>query len=297
MPPNFWDNYEGREAAAAQEMRIASSHDMDLVYDNKIYRRGDNTRLTDNYLNYVNRLEEPDRTRYWQFHDSLTREFYVQQPTGKALTMYKFQRYMRDYAKVTRSLDDNVGRLMDYLREKGMLDNTLVVYTSDQGFYMGEHGWFDKRFMYEESMHTPLLMRLPSGYARRGRVEEMVQNIDYAPTFLEMAGVEIPSDIQGISLVPLLKEDKSPRQWRKQLYYHFYEYPAEHMVKRHYGVRTDRYKLIHFYNDIDSWELYDLQTDPMEMHNVYDDPSYAKIRKRLHTQLEQLQSEYEVEER
>ena len=297
LPPNFWDNYEGREAAAAQEMRISSSHDMDLVYDNKIYRRGDNTRLTDNYLNYVNRLEEPDRTRYWQFHDSLTREFYAQQPTGKALTMYKFQRYMRDYAKVTRSLDDNVGRLMDYLREKGMLDNTLVVYTSDQGFYMGEHGWFDKRFMYEESMHTPLLMRLPSGYARRGRVEEMVQNIDYAPTFLEMAGVEIPSDIQGISLVPLLKEDKSPRQWRKQLYYHFYEYPAEHMVKRHYGVRTDRYKLIHFYNDIDAWELYDLQTDPMEMHNVYDDPSYAKIRKRLHAQLEQLQSEYEVEER
>ena len=297
LPPNFWDNYEGREAAAAQEMCISSSHDMDLVYDNKIYRRGDDTRLTDNYLNYVNRLEEPDRTRYWQFHDSLTREFYAQQPTGKALTMYKFQRYMRDYAKVTRSLDDNVGRLMDYLREKGMLDNTLVVYTSDQGFYMGEHGWFDKRFMYEESMHTPLLMRLPSGYARRGRVEEMVQNIDYAPTFLEMAGVEIPSDIQGISLVPLLKEDKAPRQWRKQLYYHFYEYPAEHMVKRHYGVRTDRYKLIHFYNDIDAWELYDLQTDPMEMHNVYDDPSYAKIRKRLHTQLEQLQSEYEVEER
>ena len=211
--------------------------------------------------------------------------------------MYKFQRYMRDYAKVTRSLDDNVGRLMDYLREKGMLDNTRAVYTSDQGCYMGEHGWFDKRFMYEESMHTPLLMRLPSGYARRGRVEEMVQNIDYAPTFLEMAGVEIPSDIQGISLVPLLKEDKSPRQWRKQLYYHFYEYPAEHMVKRHYGVRTDRYKLIHFYNDIDSWELYDLQTDPMEMHNVYDDPSYAKIRKRLHAQLEQLQSESEVEQR
>lgn len=297
LPPNFWDSYEGREAAAAQEMCISSSHDMDLVYDNKIYRRGDNTRLTDNYLNYVNRLEEPDRTRYWQFHDSLTREFYAQQPTGKALTMYKFQRYMRDYAKVTRSLDDNVGRLMDYLREKGMLDNTLVVYTSDQGFYMGEHGWFDKRFMYEESMHTPLLMRLPSGYARRGRVEEMVQNIDYAPTFLEMAGVEIPSDIQGISLVPLLKEDKAPRQWRKQLYYHFYEYPAEHMVKRHYGVRTDRYKLIHFYNDIDAWELYDLQTDPMEMHNVYDDPSYAKIRKKLHAQLEQLQSEYDVEER
>ena len=297
LPPNFWDGYEGRQAAKVQEMSIASSHDMDLVYDNKIYRRGDNTRLTDTYLNYVNRLDEPDRSQYWQFHDSLTREFYIQNPTGRALTEYKFQRYMRDYAKVTRSLDDNVGRLMDYLRQKGLLDNTLVVYTSDQGFYMGEHGWFDKRFMYEESMHTPLLMRLPDGYARRGTVEEMVQNIDYAPTFLEMAGVEIPSDIQGMSLVPLLKEGHAPRNWRKQLYYHYYEYPAEHMVKRHYGVRTERYKLIHFYNDIDSWELFDLKTDPMEMHNVYDDPAYAKVRKQLHKQLKKLQSDYEVEEK
>ena len=203
---------------------------------------------------------------------------------------------MRDYAKVTRSLDDNVGRLMDYLRTEGLLDNTLVVYTSDQGFYMGEHGWFDKRFMYEESMRTPLVMRLPDGYKRRGQIDEMVQNIDYAPTFLQMAGVPIPEDIQGQSLVPLLQEEKGPRKWRDALYYHFYEYPAEHMVKRHYGIRTERYKLIHFYNDIDTWELYDLQEDPSEMHNLYGHPDYKKIQKKLHKKLNELRKEYQADE-
>ena len=203
---------------------------------------------------------------------------------------------MRDYAKVTRSLDDNVGRLMDYLRTEGLLDNTLVVYTSDQGFYMGEHGWFDKRFMYEESMRTPLVMRLPDGYKRRGQIDEMVQNIDYAPTFLQMAGVPIPEDMQGQSLVPLLQEEKGPRKWRDALYYHFYEYPAEHMVKRHYGIRTERYKLIHFYNDIDAWELYDLQEDPSEMHNLYGHPDYKKIQKKLHKKLNELRKEYQADE-
>ena len=203
---------------------------------------------------------------------------------------------MRDYAKVTRCLDDNVGRLMDYLRTESLLDNTLVVYTSDQGFYMGEHGWFDKRFMYEESMRTPLVMRLPDGYKRRGQVGEMVQNIDYAPTFLQMAGVPIPADMQGQSLVPLLQEEKGPRKWRDALYYHFYEYPAEHMVKRHYGIRTERYKLIHFYNDIDTWELYDLQEDPSEMHNLYGHPDYKKIQKKLHKKLNELRKEYQADE-
>lgn len=297
LPQNFWDNYEGRLAAQQQEMSIGSTHDMDIVYDNKIYRPDDKTRLTENYLNYVNRLDEPQKKTYWQFHDSLTQDFYTRNLHGRELTAYKFQRYMRDYAKVTRSLDDNVGRLMDYLRSQGLLDNTLVVYTSDQGFYMGEHGWFDKRFMYEESMHTPLVMRLPDGYKRRGVVNEMVQNIDYAPTFLEMAGTKVPADMQGMSLVPLLKEDKAPNSWRQELYYHYYEYPAEHMVKRHYGIRTTRYKLIHFYDDIDAWELYDLQTDPMEMHNVYDNPKYAKVQKTLHKQLEKMQDNLEVEER
>ena len=156
---------------------------------------------------------------------------------------------------------------------------------------MGEHGWFDKRFMYEESMHTPLIMCLPKGFDRKGDIGELVQNIDYAPTFLELAGVKVPEDIQGLSLVPLLKGER-PENWRKSLYYHFYEYPAEHMVKRHYGVRTERYKLIHFYNDIDEWELYDLQADPTEMRNIYGQPGTEDIVKELKTELTALQEQY-----
>lgn len=198
---------------------------------------------------------------------------------------------MRDYLKTLKSLDDNVGRVLDYLDKAGLSENTLVVYTSDQGFYMGEHGWFDKRFMYEESFHTPLLMRLPGGM--KGVVnDQMVQNIDYAPTFLELAGAEIPEDIQGISLLPLLKGE-TPKEWRKALYYHFYEFPAEHMVKRHYGVRNDRYKLIHFYNDIDVWELYDLQEDPHEMNNLYGKAGYEEVTRQMMDQLHQLQDQYD----
>ena len=250
LPANFWDNWEGRIAAQQQEMSIGSSHDMDIAYDNKIYSPGDKTRLSANYLHYVNRLDSADRARYFEFHDSITRAFKAYPPKGRALTEYKFQRYMRDYCKVTKSLDENVGRLMQYLQDSGLLDNTLIVYTSDQGFYMGEHGWFDKRFMYEESLNTPLIMRLPDGYERRGTIDEMVQNIDYAPTFLDMAGADIPEDIQGMSLVPLLKgkgQGAKGKKWRDAIYYHYYEFPAEHMVKRHYGIRTSRYKLIHFY--------------------------------------------------
>ena len=198
---------------------------------------------------------------------------------------------MRDYAKVVKSLDDNIGRVLDYLEEKGLLDNTLVVYTSDQGFYMGEHGWFDKRFMYEESMRTPLVMRLPKGLKARGDISQMVQNIDYAPTFLELAGAPVPDDIQGVSLLPLLKGE-NPSDWRQSLYYHFYEYPAEHMVKRHYGVRTDRWKLMHFYNDIDCWELYDLQSDPHEMNNLYGKEGYEEITEQLRTELKRPQDQY-----
>ena len=293
LPGNFWDNWEGRVAAQQQEMTIGSAHDMDIVYDNKIYRKGDSTRLSQAYLNNIKRLDEADRRVYDQFYDSITTAFYQNPPTGRALTEYKFQRYMRDYAKVTRAMDDNVGRLMDYLREHDMLDNTLVIYTSDQGFYMGEHGWFDKRFMYQESFSTPLVMRLPEGLKARGDISEMVQNIDYAPTFLDIAGANIPADIQGESLLPLLRGEH-PKNWRKSLYYHFYEYPAEHSVKRHYGVSTaDGWKLIHFYRDIDAWELYNLNEDPHELNNLYGKKGTEKVTKRLMNELKRLQKQYD----
>lgn len=292
MPDNFWDDYAGRPAAAAAEMNILKH--MDMAYDCKVYLPGDNSGLTPTYLGNIHRLDRADQLRYDSVYNKISHEYYANDYASdpKKLANFKFQRYMRDYAKVLKSLDDNVGRTLDYLKEQGLLDNTLVVYTSDQGFYMGEHGWFDKRFMYEESLNTPLVMMLPKGMKRRGIIEDMVQNIDYAPTFLELAGVKIPSDIQGRSLVPLLKGTKSPKKWRDAIYYHFYEYPAEHAVKRHYGVRTDRYSLMHFYNDIDVWELYDLKEDPQQMHNIYNEADPALL-KQLKEKLVEMQLLYD----
>lgn len=291
IPETFYDDYEGRLAAQTQEMGIAK--DMDLTYDIKAMDANVTTRLTPNYINMIGRLDSRDRAIYDQFYDSLAIDFRSRHLQGRELAEYKFQRYMRDYAKVLKSLDDNVGRTLDYLKQAGLLENTLVVYTSDQGFYMGEHGWFDKRFMYEESLSTPLVMRLPDGLRARGDVPEMVQNVDYAPTFLDIAGADIPADIQGVSLLPLLRGEH-PKDWRQSIYYHYYEYPAEHAVKRHYGVRSsDGWKLIHFYRDIDAWELYNLNEDPNELHNLYGKPGTEKATRRLMRELRRLQKQYD----
>ena len=197
---------------------------------------------------------------------------------------------MQDYLACVRSLDESIGEVLKYLDENGLAENTIVVYTSDQGFYLGEHGWFDKRFMYEQSMRTPLMMRYPNHIKAGSRCDALVQNIDYAPTFLNLAKINIPNDIQGISLTPLW-EEKNPK-WRDALYYHYYEFPNEHMVKRHYGIRTDRYKLIHFYKDIDEWEFFDLQKDREEMNNQYGNSEYAGVVKDLKERLVKLQEQY-----
>jgi arylsulfatase A-like enzyme len=192
-------------------------------------------------------------------------------------------------------VDDNVGRVLSYLDEHQLTENTLVVYTSDQGFYLGEHGWFDKRFMYQESFKTPLLVRWPNKIQPGITNDEMVQNLDFAQTFLEVAGITAPNDMQGESLVPLLTGH--PEQWdREHVYYHYYEYPAEHAVKRHYGIANKNYKLIHFYHDVDEWELYDLQKDPHEMHNVYGDPSYLDIQTEMTQELQALREKYKDSE-
>ena len=210
---------------------------------------------------------------------------------GKNLVRWKYQRYIKDYLRCIASVDDNVGDLLEYLDESGLTENTVVVYTSDQGFYLGDHGWFDKRFMYEESLRMPLLVRYPRQIKAASVNKDLVQNLDFAPTFLDFAGVPTPADMQGSSIRSLLG-GKTPRSWRKSIYYHYHEYPAVHSVKRHYGVRTNRYKLIHFYHDIDEWELYDLEKDPDEMKNVYSEPAYADVVKELKAELKRLRKKY-----
>jgi arylsulfatase A-like enzyme len=210
---------------------------------------------------------------------------------GKDLVRWKYQRYMHDYLACIASVDESVGRVLDYLDQAGLADNTIVIYTSDQGFYLGEHGWFDKRFMYEESLRMPFVCRLP-GRIRPGAVNtDIVSNLDFAPTFLDAAGRGKPAAMQGRSFWPLLL-GRTVAGWPDSFYYHYYEFPAVHMVKRHYGVRTKRYKLIHFYYDIDAWELYDLEKDPLETSNVFGDPAYAGVRRGLEAELRRLQALY-----
>jgi arylsulfatase A-like enzyme len=223
----------------------------------------------------------------------LTPEDLKQEPppglSGQDLKRWKYQRYMRDYLACIASVDDNVGRLLDFLDGSGLAANTIVIYTSDQGFFLGDHDWFDKRFMYEESLRMPLLVRWP-GRVKAGAVEDaMVLNVDFAPTLMDAVGLKTPADIQGHSFVPLLSGEH-PRDWRTSMYYRYYHYPMHHRVQPHYGVRTARYKLIYF-NKLDQWELYDLDTDPHELHNVFADPRYAETARRLKAEMYRLKTE------
>lgn len=290
IPENFFDDYKGRKAAKLNKMSIIK--DMDLVYDLKMNDDSIQSKYRKGYLNMYN-LMTPEQKEIWDaYYTPILKQFKEAGLTDDELAIWKYQRYMNDYLKVIRSLDDNVGRLLDYLDKQELKDNTLVVYTSDQGFYMGEHGWFDKRYMYEQSLRTPLLMRFPERIKTSGTVTQMVQNIDYAPTFLDFAGIDIPDDMQGMSVKPLLTGKEI--NWRDAIYYQYYESPNEHGVKKHYGIRTDRYKLIHFYEDMDEWELYDLQTDPDEMKNLYGNEKHQSLIKDLKERLENLQKQYKV---
>jgi arylsulfatase A-like enzyme len=203
----------------------------------------------------------------------------------------KYQKYIKDYLATIRSVDDNIGRVLKYLKDNNLEQNTIVVYSSDQGFFLGEHGFFDKRFMYEESLKMPFVIRYP-GVVKPGTiVNDIISNIDFAPTLLDMAGVNIPENVQGKSFFQNLKENTS-KDWRQSMYYHYYEYPYYHRVQPHYGIRDQRYKLIHFYYNIDVWEFYDLRNDPSEINNLIDNPSHASLINRLKTELYQLKKSY-----
>jgi arylsulfatase A-like enzyme len=284
-PPTLFDDYAKRGTAVkTQDMTI--SRTMRIEEDLKLYH--DKTRMRNTGLA---RMDSAQMAKWNAVYDPIIQKFYGSGLSGDALVRFKYQRYMQDYLACIAAVDKSVGKVLDYIKENGLDKNTIIIYTSDQGFYLGEHGWFDKRWMFEQSYRTPLLITWP-GIIKRGSVnEDMVSNLDLAETFLDMAGVKVPADMQGRSMMPILK-GKTPPDWRKEHYYHYYEYPGYHMVKRHYGMSTERYKLIHYYFDIDEWELYDIQADPLEMRNVYNDPAYSFIRNFLHKRLEVLMEEY-----
>ena len=244
-------------------------------------------------------MSEEQKRQWDAYYEPLNQAFIQDMKAGQLsdddVVSWKYQRYMHDYLGTVATMDENIGRLMDYLDEKGLAENTIIVYTSDQGFFLGDHGWFDKRFMYEDSLRMPLVVRWPNKIKPGSVNKDIVLNLDFAETFLDIAGVKIPEDMQGQSIKPILLGN-TPKNWRDAMYYHYYEYPAVHSVKRHYGIRTERYKLIHFYYDIDCWELFDLEKDPLELTDLYYDPAYADVVEGLAKKLKQLQVKYKDSE-
>jgi arylsulfatase A-like enzyme len=298
-PATLFDDYSGRTTPAAEaEMNILRH--MSWAGDNKVLPEVmEELEIPEigydkpRYLNEFNRLNPAQKENFTRAYTPVNEEFKKIYPsmTQTDKMKWKYQRYMQDYLGTIKSVDENVGRLLDYLETNNLMENTIIVYTSDQGFYLGEHGWFDKRFIYDESFKTPLLVAWPGKVKPGTRSDELVQNLDFAQTFLEAAGVAAPADMQGESLMPLLTGQ--PGKWtRDAVYYHYYEYPAEHMVNRHYAIVTKKYKLIHYYFVEDQWELIDRVKDPLELKNEYDNPAYAKIKNDLHVKLEVLREKY-----
>lgn len=335
VPETFWDDYSTRGTAAhTQKMSIESA--MEMIQDLKVPELLDTTSV-ESMTSYaalmteLGRLTPTQRAAWDKYYLPRNRKFLTSNLTGKELTMWKFQNYIRDYMAVIASVDESVGQLLDYLEEKQLDTNTIIVYTSDQGFYLGEHGWFDKRFMYEESMHTPLIISYPKEIKSGITCNQLVQNIDFAPTFLALANIQQPTQMTGRSLLPLLKGNT--KNWRKHLYYHYYDYPAFHLVRKHHGVRTERYKLIQFYGkggmegakenkyqmtpgtrenrvlnylrnsnylqddeEVNYYELYDLQNDPNELKNIYGKPGTEKVTKQLMRTLNNYRKQLHIDE-
>lgn len=293
VPETFFDDYAGRSAAEKQKMNIY--RDMYEGHDLKMnVAPGSDSLRFDPWPHLFERMTPEQEVRFRESYGQRNARFWELGINGspEELAKWKYQRYLQDYLSTSASLDESVGEMLDYLRDNGLLDNTIVVYCSDQSFYLGEHGWFDKRFMYEPSMKMPLMIRYPEMVTPGTEVTAMTQNIDFAPTFLDMCGIEVPSSMQGESFLPFMRGEE-PEGWRDALYYHFYEHPGFHNVQRHYGIRTRRYKLMHFYMT-DEWELYDLEADPDEMDNLYGKPGTEELTAGLKTRLKELQKTYGV---
>ena len=292
-PETLFDTYEGRSSYAKKcWMRLfgMSEHVLNITPPQGEYDGGKRP------YQFLGRMTPSQRAAFHQAYDSENKDYRrllaEGSLKGRSLDRYKYQRFMKDYLGCVAAIDDNVGRILDWLDSHDLAENTLVIYSSDQGFFTGEHGWNDKRWMYEQSLSMPLLMRWPAVIKPGTRINQMVQNIDYAPTFLDVAGVAVPDEVQGRSLVPLLR-GQSPPAWRREIYYHYYMDKA-YNLPRFEGVRTDRYKLISYYKPSQEWELFDLEKDPDELQSVYDDPDYGSVRERLQGKLAELRTEYDV---
>jgi arylsulfatase A-like enzyme len=277
-PATLFDDYAGRGKA---------EHQQDMTLEKTF------TPL-DAKLTPPRSLNE-EQLKVWNaYYEPLNEEFRKSNLSGSDLVHWRYQRYMHDYLGTVKSVDESVGRLLDFLDQNGLAENTLVMYSSDQGFYLGEHGWFDKRWIYEESLTTPLMVRWPGVTKPGNRNSNLVSVLDFAETFLDAAGLPIPADMQGKSIKPLLAGN-TPADWRKSFYYHYYEFPGPHSVRKHYGVVTDRYKLFHFYEpEMNYWELIDTQSDPQELKSVYGDPAYAQVQADLTAELARLRKELQV---
>ena len=284
-PETLFDDYAGRTASAARQTMEIKTH----MNSNDLKLTGRGT-LNDEQKKVWDAAYAAKNAAFEKAKASMSE---------KEIIQWKYQRYVKDYLRCVKSVDDGIGRVLDYLDSAGLADNTIVIYSSDQGWYLGEHGWFDKRWMYEESLKTPLLARWP-GVIKPGSInEDIVTNLDFAETFLDAAGVQVPSDMQGHSLVPLFK-GTTPADWRTSFYYHYYENPGAHNVARHYGVTNGTYKLIHLYalegRKLNDWELYDLEKDPNELNSVYGNPAYQEVQSQLSLELERLRKQFQVPE-
>ncbi|WP_308992552.1 sulfatase [Mariniflexile litorale] len=293
LPNTYFNSHEGSTASKEQLQTIYK--DMYEGHDLKMTKEKGSNELAHNpWTTDFDRMTTEQRAIWDKAYQPKNDAFHDAHLSGKALAEWKGQRYLQDYLATIASVDEGVGKILDYLEINGLSENTLVIYTTDQGFYLGEKGWFDKRFMYEESLCMPLVMKYPKGIKKGTVIHALTQNVDFAETFLDYAHVKIPEDMQGKSLRPLLEGKQNAEDFREAVYYHYYDYPAFHMVKKMYGVRTKRYKLIHVYDDIDEWELYDLEKDPQELKNIINDFSYNEIKVKLHYKLDVLQTKYHV---
>ncbi len=280
-PSTLFDDYSQR-ATPARDQKMEISSIMNLPTDLKVRDPGP-------WGEEFERMSAAERADWAAVFGPRNREFYRAGLSGKKLTRWKYQEYMKDYLRCIKAVDDSVGQLVEYLKKEGLEENTVVIYASDQGFFNGEHGWFDKRWIYEESIHMPLIVRWPGVVTPGSRLTPMVQNIDYAATFVEMAGGKVPEGLHGRSLVPLMK-GAVPNDWRRSVYYHYYD--PGHGVPKHYGVRTERFTLVHYYTT-DEWELFDLKKDPQQLRNVYAQEAYAATVATLKTELLRLRNQYQ----